>query len=178
MCIRDSSGDIDPLILFGGRRTDGTVSVSLGDRDLCVVYRLCGSLFTERGNIPALVVDIGHVDVYQAQTDLFELCLNVARNRIKELVAVGVDLLDVHRGDDKTKLTEDYILGKLLYLGKLETEKALGCVLHHADLGRNTDGETRGNVNTDVLVRQRVRQINRDRQRRQIEILILSLIHI
>ena len=49
-----------------------------------------------------------------------------------------------------------------LDLNELEAEKTLSCVLHYADIGGDTNGKSRGNVNTDVLVRECICQVYRD----------------
>ena len=160
------------LILFRGCGTDRTVSVCLSNRDLRVVDSLCGCFFTESGDVSAFVADIGYVNVDEAKTDFLKLGFHVARNRFKEFVTVGVDLLDVHRCDYKTELTEDDILCELLDLNELETEKTLCCVLHYADVGGDTYGESGGNVNTNVLMREGVGKVNGDREGRQIEVFV------
>ena len=112
-----------------------------GNGLLGVVDGLCGGLLTEGFQISRLVCDICYVYVYEPEADLFQLDLNVVGDSDKELVAVGVYLLDVHCGDYQTELTEDYILCELLYLDELEAQQALGGVLHDPRLCGDADGE-------------------------------------
>ena len=43
--------------------------------------------------------------------------------RLQELIPVGVDLLDVHSGDDQAELAEDDVLGQLLDLLELQPSR-------------------------------------------------------
>lgn len=104
---------------------DGALALLLGDAFLRVVDGLGRRFLTERDDVARFVVDVRHVDVDQAQTDFFQLGLDVPADLLEELIAVGVDLLDVHRCDDDTKLTEDDVLGKLLNLAQLQSQQAL-----------------------------------------------------
>ena len=161
---------LDTLIHARLGFTDRTVALLLGHAFLSVIDRLGGGFLTQSRDITRLVADIGYVDVDQAQTDLFQLGFHVAADGGKELVAVGVDLLNVHGSDDQTKLTEDDILGQLLNFGKLQTQEALGGVLHNAGLGGNTYREARGNVNADVLTGKCIFEIHLNGNGRQIQI--------
>ena len=149
-------GNLDTLIHFSVCFTDRTVSVLLGNAALRIVDSLRRGFFTESGNVARFIADIGYVNVYEAQTDLFKLGLNITADRRQKFISVGIDLLNVHRSNYKTKLTEYDILGKLLYLGELKSEKTLCGVLHNACFGRDTYGKSRGNVYTDILTRERV----------------------
>ena len=74
--------------------------------------------------------------------------------RLQELIPVGVDLLDVHSGDDQAELAEDDVLGQLLDLLELQAQQALGGVLHDPRLGGDAHGEAAGDVDADVLAGQ------------------------
>ena len=91
----------------------------------------------------------------------------------KEFVAVGVDLFDLHGGDDQTELTENNVLGKLLDLTQTETQQTLRGILHDARLGGNTDRKAGGNVDSDILTGKRVCQVDIDGNRRQVKVLIV-----
>ncbi len=61
----------------------------------------------ERVDVAGLVGDVLDVHVDQAQADLLQLDLDAVRDVLDQLVAVGVDRLDGHRGDDHAHLSED-----------------------------------------------------------------------
>ncbi|NCB04904.1 MAG: trigger factor [Clostridia bacterium] len=79
------------------------------------------------------------------------------------------DTLDALKADLKAKLTENNVFCKLLNFRQLEAEQPLCGILHHTALGGNADRKPRGNIDADILARQRVFKINRDGKRRQIE---------
>ena len=87
----------------------------------------------------------------------------------EELVAVGVDLLDVHGRDDQTELSEEDIGGDILDIVDRQTEQTLGGVGHAVRLGGDTDGEAARHVHADVLLRKGVGQVALDRDGFEIE---------
>ena len=93
-------------------------------------------------------------------------------HRFQKLVAIGVDLLNVHGGDDETQLTEDDVFCQLLDLIQPQTEQPLGGVLHHARLHRNAHRETGRHIDTDVLMGQGVCEVDIDGHRGQIQVFI------
>ncbi len=123
-------GHLDALVAAGLGLADGAVAVLLGHVLLCVVDGLGGGLLAQGVNVAGLVGDVGDVDVDEAQADLLELALHVAGDGLQELIPVGVDLLDVHSGDDQAELAEDDVLGQLLDFLELQAEQALGGILH------------------------------------------------
>ncbi len=163
-------GDADALFHLCVRLADGTDLVCLGDGDLRVVDRLCGGLLPEGDDIARFVGNVGNVHVDEAQTDLFQLALDVAGDGFEKLVAVGVDLFDVHGGDDEAQLAEDDVFGEFLYLVHLEVAQAFRRVFHDRGLGGDADGEDGRNVYADVLPRQRALEVDADGQRRQVEV--------
>ena len=165
-------GHLDALVAAGLGLADGAVAVLLGHVLLCVVDGLGGGLLAQGVNVAGLVGDVGDVDVDEAQADLLELALHVAGDGLQELVAVGIDLLDVHGGDDQAELAEDDVLGQLLDLLELQAQQALGGVLHDPRLGGDAHGEAAGDVDADVLAGQSVFQIHRDGHGGQIQELI------
>ncbi len=72
-----------------------------------------------------------------------------------ELFAVGVDLLDGHRGDDDAHLADDDLLGERLDFLHGQAEQARGGIFHDAFLRADADGERRGRIHADVLRRER-----------------------
>lgn len=105
--------DGDTLLHFRVSLTDGTFLVLFSDGNSRVVDRLCGGLLAERDDISRFIGNIGHVDVDEFETYLFEFALHVAGNGVEEFVAIGIDLLDFHGSDDETELTEDNIFCKI-----------------------------------------------------------------
>ena len=106
-------GDLDsPLALRLGH-TDRAQLLLLGHVDLGLLDGRRGRLATDGLDVARLVGDVGDVDVDQDQADLLELGLERHLDALEELVAVTVDVLDLHRGDDLTELPEDDVLGLL-----------------------------------------------------------------
>ena len=136
------------LLHFGVRFADGTDLVRLGDGDLRVVDGFRRRFLTQSDNIRNVYVD-------ETETDLFEFSLDVAGDGLQKFIAVGVDLLDVHGGDDQAQLTEDDIFREFLYLVHFEVAQALGRVFHDRRFGGNADREDGRHVDTDILPRQR-----------------------
>ncbi len=158
----------DTLLHFGVRFADRTFFVLFRDGDLRIVDGFCRRLFSERGYVTRFVGNIGHVYVDQTQTDLFEFAFHVAGNRFEEFIAVGVDLFDVHGGDDETELTEDNVARQIGYLRERKHSEPLRGILHDRRIGGDPDGEDAGYVDTDILFGKRAFEIDRDRKRRQI----------
>ena len=101
-----------------------------------------------------------YVDVYQTQTDLFQLAFHVEADGVEKFVTVGVDFLNVHCGDNQTQLTEYDVLCKLLNCGQFETSQSFRRVLHNARFCGYAHGENRGDVNTYILLGQRVFEVH------------------
>ena len=165
-------GHLDALVLAGIGLADGAVAVFLSHIFLGVVDGLGGGLLAQRVDVAALVRDIGDIHVDEPQADLLELALHVAGDGLQELVPVGVDLLDVHGGDDQTQLAEDNILGQLLDLLEAQAQQALGGVLHNPGLSGDAYGKAAGDIDADVLAGQGVFQVYRNGQRGQIQELV------
>ena len=162
---------LNTLILDRLRFTDRTVAILFGNRLFRIVDRLGGRLFTQRFDIPRLVGDIGHIHVDQPQTDLFQFGFHIVVHRFHKLVAVGIDLFNIHGRNDQTQLTEDDVLRQLLHLNHFQPQQPLGGVLHSTRLGGDPHRKPRGHIHADVLVRQRVGQIHVDGNGGQIQII-------
>ncbi len=164
-------GYLNTLILAGVSLTDSTVPVLFGNALFRVVDSLCSGFFTESVDVTGLVVDIGNVYVDKPQTYLFQFYLNIVGNRHKELVTVGIYFLDLHGGDNKTELSEDDILCKLLYLHHLEAQQTLSCILHDTRFSRDTYRKTGRYVHTYILLGKSIFKVNINRNRGQVKIL-------
>ena len=163
---------LDALIHIGVRFADGAVAFLLGNGFLRIVDGLCGSFAAKRGDVARLIADIGYVYVDEAKADFLELGFHVAGNRFKELVAVGVDLLNIHCSHNETQLAENDVLGKLLDGSKAQAKKPFRRVLHDALLGRDANREAGGNVYADVLAGKRVDKVYLQGHRREIQKLV------
>ena len=108
-------------------------------------------------------------DTYILHFDLAELGLHVGGNVSKELVAVGVDFLNVHGGDDQTQLTEENIGCYVADVLGAQAEQTLGGVGHAVRLGADTYGKAAGDVNADVLLTQGVGKVALDADRSQVQ---------
>ena len=82
--------------------------------DLGVVDRAGGGFLAERVDVAGLIGDVLDVDVDETQADFSQFDLDAVGNVLDELVAVGVDFLDRHRGDDDAHLAEDDVLRQFL----------------------------------------------------------------
>ena len=91
----------------------------------------------------------------------------------QERVAVLVDVLDPHRGDHLAQLPEDDFLGLLFHVGALQSEQADGGVVHHFGCRPDGDGEHAGDVDADVLGRQRPSQRDLDLDRLQVQVVVV-----
>ncbi len=120
--------------LLGDGDGDGLVAVRLGDAgralldllrdvDQGLLDRLRSRLLADRLDVARLVRDVLDVDVDQDETDLPEFGLERRLDLFQEDVAVLVDLLDAHRRDHLTELTEDHVLGLLDDVLRLEAER-------------------------------------------------------
>ena len=64
-------------------------------------------------DIARLVGDVGDVDVNEHQADLAQLRLQRVLHGRQKLVAVAVNVLDLHRRDDLAELAKDHVFGLL-----------------------------------------------------------------
>jgi hypothetical protein len=129
-----------------------------------------GGLAADGVDVARLVGDVGDVHVDQHEADLAELRLQRGLDALEEPVAVPVDLLDLHRGDDLTQLTEDDVLAPASMSPGLEAQQADGRILHDARLGADGDGEDGRHVDADVLDGQGAAQRDLDLQRLEVEV--------
>ncbi len=149
--------------------TDLTETVLLGNTLLGIIDGLCSSLLAESLDVAGLVTDIGHVDIDELQTDLAELSLHILADCSEELVAVGIDFLDVHRGDHKTELTEKNVGCDVLDVVDRKTKEALSCIRHAVGLGRDTDSEAARHIHADVLLGKCIGQVALDGNRLEVK---------
>ena len=171
-CIR--LGSTDTRLADSFSLTDFTVPLLFGNANLGFVDGLGSSFLAESLDVAALVLDVGHVDVDEPQADLLQLDLDVGRDGLKELVAVGIQFFDAHGSDDETKLTEEDVAGKLLNLLRRLSQQALCCCQHTLGLGADADSEAARHIDADVLAGQSIRQvcINADGRQREISIVL------
>ena len=163
-------GHLDGLLALGLGHADLAQLLLLGHVDLGLLHRLRRRLAADGLDVARLVGDVGDVDVDQHQADLLQLRLQRLLNVLQELVAVAVDVLDPHRGDDLAQLAEDDVAGLLLDLLGAQAEQADGGVLHRLRVGADGDGEDAGHVDADVLDRQRALERDLDLDRLQAEV--------
>ena len=161
------------LIALGHGSADLAALGLLGDPDLGLVDRARCGFLAQCVDVAGLVRDVLDVHVDEPQADLLQLDFHAVRDVLDQLVAVGVDLLDRHRGDDDTHLTEDDVASELLDLALRLTQDALGRVFHHARLGGDAHREGRGRVHTDVLLRQRALELDVDGNGGQVQELVV-----
>ena len=133
---------------------------------------LGGRFLTKGLDVAGLVADVGDVHVNEPQADFPQLALHAGGHGFQEFVAVGVDFLNLHGGDNQTHLAENDVLSQLLYLHQLQTQQPLGRVLHGARFGGNADGKPGGHVDADVLAGQGIFQIHADGHGGQIHVLV------
>ncbi len=162
-------GYFHPLFLHRLGLPDGTITVLLRHTDLGIVDRLGSSFLSQGLDIPRLVVDIRHIDVDQLQTDLLQLSLHIRGYRRQKLVAVAVDLLNIHGGHHQPQLSENDVLGQIADVGDRQPQQPLGCIGHDPFLRRNTHRKPRGHIHPDVLLTQGTGQVDLNRKGCQIE---------
>lgn len=104
-------GDAFELVRFGC--ADAALALLLGHVDLRLVNGAGGGALPDGRDVAGFVGDVGDVDVQELKADLLEFLRHVRLDRAQEGFAVGVDLFDHHRGDDKAQLAEDDILRQL-----------------------------------------------------------------
>jgi len=89
----------------------------------------------------------------------------------QERVAVLVDVLDAHRRDHLTELSEDDFLRLLLDIDPLQPEQSDRRVVHHFRRRPDRDGEDARHIDADVLGRQRAAQRNLNLNRFETEVI-------
>ena len=109
-------GHADGLLALGLGHADFAHPLVVGHVAAGLLDRLRGRLLADGLDVARLVGDVGDVDVDQHQADLPQLRLQRVLDGFEELVAVAVDVLDLHRGDHLAELAEDDVLGLLLDL--------------------------------------------------------------
>ena len=108
--------DLDPLLHVGLGGTDVAITFLLGDFDLGFVDGAGGGFAAEGVDVAGLIGDVLDVDVDEPQADFLQFDLDAVGNVGDQLVAVGVDFLDGHGGDDHAHLAEDDVLREFLDL--------------------------------------------------------------
>ncbi len=132
----------------------------IGNVTACLLYRRRSRLAPDRLDVPRFVVDVGDVHVDEHQSDLLELRLQRLLNVVQKCLAILVDLLDAHGGDDLPKLPEDDVLRLALHLRSIELEQANGGVGTRFVAGADGNGEHARYANPDVLEREGIAQGN------------------
>ena len=145
----------------------------LSHTHLSLVDSLSGSLTTKSLDISRLVLDIGNIDVDESQTNLLQFHLYIGRDTLKELIAVGIQLLDAHCSNNKTKLTKEDITSQFLNLTSIKTKQTLSSGSHAIRLGRNTNGKSARHIHTDILLRKCIGEVGIYRNRCKTKILIV-----
>src|SRR5690606_23473449 len=161
--------DRDRALLRRLRDTDLAQLLLLGDVAARLLHRPRAGLPADRLDVAALVVDVRDVHVDQLETDLPELRLERVLDVLAEVLAVAVDLLDPHRRDDLAHLPEDDVRRDAPDLLGREAEQPRRGV--HLVLGRvaDRDRDLARHPDPDVLERERVGQLARDREREERE---------
>ena len=130
-----------------------------GHAHLGFVDGLGCSFLSQCFDVSALVLDVGHVHVDEAQANLFQFHLDIGADGLEELVAVRVQFFNAHRGDDQTQLTEEDVARQFLYLLSRLAEQSFGSSQHAVGLGADTHGEAARHVHAYVLSREGVGQV-------------------
>ena len=160
----------DALLALRLGGTDVAVALLLGHLDLRLADGAGRSLATESVDVAGLIGDVLDVDVDQAQPDLAQFELERFGDVGDELLAVGVDLLDRHRGDHHAHLAEDDVASQVLDVQQRQAQQAFRGVLHDTGLGGDADGERRRSIDPDVLLGERPLEFDLDGDRRQIQV--------
>ncbi len=158
-------GHADRLFALGLGHADLAHPLVVGHVAAGFLDGLRGRLLADGLDIARLVGDVGDVDVDQHQADLSQFRFERVLDGFQELVAVAVDVLDLHRGDHLAKLAEDHVFGLLLDFLVAQAQQADGRVLHLLGRGADGHGEHAGHVDADVLHRQGAAQRDLDLHR-------------
>ena len=162
--------DADSLLLHRPGGAHGAIALLLGNLHLGLVDRFRRRPLTQGLYISRLVGDIRDVDVDELQADLRQLGLDVLQHPGLELLAVAIDLLDIHHGDGGAQLAVYDVLGRVFDLGRVKRQQPLRGVVHQFLDGTDAEGEAGRHVDADVLFRQRTAQVDVHRHRLQIKI--------
>ena len=135
-----------------------------------MVDRFGGSTASEGDDIARLIFDIADVDVNEIKADFFKLAGNGFVHFGEEGLAVLVDLLDLHCGNNGTHLTENDVLRLVFNLRAGESKQTNGRVLHDALGVGNCGGNGGRDGYADIFLRERVLQIDWNHERFEIEI--------
>ena len=163
-------GHLNRFIPLGGRDPSFTHFLIVRHVTAGFLDRLRGSLLANGVDISRLVGDVGYVHVNQQQTDFVQLRFERSLNVLEERLAVTINVLDPHRGDDLTKLAEDDFLSLLAHLAGAQAEQTNGGVLHHSGFGSHRNGKDARHIYADVFDRKRTAQRYLDLYRFQTEI--------
>ncbi len=120
--------------------------------------RLGGGFAADGLDVAGSVRDVGDVDIDQHQADLLQLRLDGVLDVVQELLAVAIDILNVHRGNHLPQLPENDVLGLLFDMRRIESQQPNGRVLHDRRFDADGDGEDAGDVDTNILNRKRIAQ--------------------
>ncbi len=163
-------GDRHRLLAFGRRDPHFTHLFVVGHVAARLLNGFRGGLLTDRVDVTRLVRDIGDIHVDQLQTQLGQLGLQRALNVFQERVAVAIDLIDPHRSDHLSQLTEDHFFRLLADFTNRQAEQADGRLLHQGRFRADGHREHTRYVHANILNRQRASQRNLDLHRFQAQI--------
>ena len=166
-------GSTDTRLTHSLSLTNLTVSLLLGNANLGFIDGFSSSFLTKSFDVATLILDVRHVNVDETQADLLQLNLDVSRDSLKELIAVAVQFLDAHSGNDETQLSEEDVSGQFLNLLRRLSEQTFCGSQHALRLRADTHGEATRHVHADVLLRQGIRQVRIDANRRQGKVSII-----
>lgn len=161
------------LLLLGLGATNLPIALGLGNLDFCVVDGAGGGFLTQSLNVAALIRDVLNVHVDELEAHFLQFHFDPAADVLYEFIAVRVDLLNGHRRENHAHLAEDDVLGQFADGLVGESQHAFGGVFHRARLGGDPDREGGGRVDADVLLGQGTSQLDVDRNRDEIEELVV-----
>ena len=86
------------------------MALLLGYVHVGLVDRLGGGFATDCLDVARLVVDVLDIDVDDGQADLLQFNRDSLVDLGHERLAVAIDVVDLHRGDDSAHLPQDDVL--------------------------------------------------------------------
>jgi hypothetical protein len=160
-------GDGDLLLLRCRCDRDLAELLLHGDIAARLLHRARASLAADRLDVARFVVEVLDVHVDQLEADLLQLGLQRVLDVRTELVAIAIDVLDLHRCNDLSHLTEDDVHCQIADLPGRQPEHARGRVLLKLLGVADRDRHLARHAHADVLERERVGQVDVDLKRQQ-----------
>ncbi len=115
-------GHLHGFIAIGLRHANFAEFLLLGHVAAGFLDRFRGGLASDRLDVAGTIRDIRDVDVDQHQADLLQLRFDRILNVLQKLLAVAVDVVDVHRRDHLPQLPEDDVFGLLFDVRRIEPQ--------------------------------------------------------